>query len=501
MVTTRGQQRAQEAHITAFPDPRISAASSTISVPQTRSLGVERKQSARRTQTAAQFVDIDGADEPPKYTIDLSLPPQERYVALALEYKPQLLNLTSLFDEVVEPTGLNVETVRSVARWLLRGVHSKEQTEELRGIAKAIGMEMYLLVAFNTLLDLFMGCTSGGVRVRDGNDNSTARMLHFRTLDWGMDGLREIIVTLEFVERAGGPVIARSVTYVGFVGVLTGVRKSLSVSLNFRPTHDSSSRWRELRFRGHQLLMLLGYKPSISSILRSMIIPSSHRTLFTRKQDLKPALYDLDGLIKFFPSVSSTAAYVIASDGTQTVVFEKDRNSATHRSSPTAIVVTNHDHAMEPAIAEHAAKQSQPHHDHAAPVTIEPKLGGEGQMPDLLDLLAESLDRSSCLEKKFLEASTGSSGKVCVRPQDVVRWIQEYPTTNEVTHFACVMDPKRGDMLWVRRWLETVSSGGDVSSDGEDSLDGSDGSDWDGEQEEGVDGNGRRASIMRVPTG
>jgi hypothetical protein len=33
-----------------------------------------------------------------------------------------------------------------------------------------------------------------------------------------------VVVQLEFVERAGGPVVARSVTYVGFVGILTGVR-------------------------------------------------------------------------------------------------------------------------------------------------------------------------------------------------------------------------------------------------------------------------------------
>jgi hypothetical protein len=39
-----------------------------------------------------------------------------------------------------------------------------------------------------------------------------------------MDPLRQVVVELEFVEKAGGPVIARSVTYIGFVGVLTGVR-------------------------------------------------------------------------------------------------------------------------------------------------------------------------------------------------------------------------------------------------------------------------------------
>jgi len=53
------------------------------------------------------------------------------------------------------------------------------------------------------------------------------RMLHFRTLDWGMDPLRSVLVVLEFVRsKSEEPekVIARAVTYAGFVGVLTGVR-------------------------------------------------------------------------------------------------------------------------------------------------------------------------------------------------------------------------------------------------------------------------------------
>jgi hypothetical protein len=46
-----------------------------------------------------------------------------------------------------------------------------------------------------------------------------AKMLHFRTLDWGMDSLRKLIVQLEFVNEKGGSVIARSITYAGFVEV------------------------------------------------------------------------------------------------------------------------------------------------------------------------------------------------------------------------------------------------------------------------------------------
>ena len=163
---------------------------------------------------------------PPTYTIDLSRPPAERYVAVAKDFKDQIHDLPELFDTVVSDlTVVSVDTVKWWAKLLLRKLHSAEQTEELRGISRAVGIDMYLLVAFNTLLDLFMGCTSGGVKVADGQET---KMLHFRTLDWGMDPLRKITVNLEFVERPNGPVIARSVTYVGFVGVLTGVRYAVA---------------------------------------------------------------------------------------------------------------------------------------------------------------------------------------------------------------------------------------------------------------------------------
>jgi hypothetical protein len=166
---------------------------------------------------------VDDSAIPPTYTINLSLPPEQRYVAMARDHISYLEQLTYLFDNVagMNPLGLSVKTLKRLARFLLRRVYDGEQTAELRGISKATGVEMYLLVAANVLLDLFMGCTSGGARVKTLNGS---KMVHFRTLDWVMDELRSGVVHLEFVEKPGGPVIARSITYVGFVGILTGVR-------------------------------------------------------------------------------------------------------------------------------------------------------------------------------------------------------------------------------------------------------------------------------------
>lgn len=170
----------------------------------------------------------------PTYRIDLSLPPSQRFVQLATDFAPKLQELTALFDLVLE-TFLYWAFVCRVAKFLsyvfLRRVRSAEETQEVKGIARASGVRLHVIVALNVLLDSLLGCTSGGVLAfpRDlrGERGRSARMLHFRTLDWGMDELRSLLVVLEFVRsKSDDPdkVIGTVITYAGFVGVLTGVR-------------------------------------------------------------------------------------------------------------------------------------------------------------------------------------------------------------------------------------------------------------------------------------
>jgi hypothetical protein len=174
----------------------------------------------------------------PVYTIDLSLPPAQRYIQVASDFSPKMRALTPLFDEVLllfVPFAPIRRLIESLASLFLFRVYSSEETNELKGIAKASGVSLYFLVALNVLLDSLLGCTSGGVMtdLTPRKKRKEKRMMHFRTLDWGMDGLRSVLVVLEFVKRDSSEpekVIARTVTYAGFVGILTGVRCLMSLS-------------------------------------------------------------------------------------------------------------------------------------------------------------------------------------------------------------------------------------------------------------------------------
>ena len=437
----------------------------------------------------------DDGVEVPVYKIDLSKAPADRYTELASAYAIQLRELTSLFDILLFDLGISHrfhKYINGAARLLLRGVWSLEETAELRGIARVSGVSMYLLVSLNVILDLLMGCTSGAVRSKERNQPVVdAKMLHFRTLDWGMDPLRDVIVQLDFVRsRSANPeaVLASSITYVGFVGILTGVRPGLSMSLNFRAIHNGQDWPSQFKFYMHHLLVLLGRTQSISSLLRSY--------LFERLGDHVPGI--LAELTEKIPTKRSTAAYLTFSDGGTTVTMEKDYKTAVVRQSNSFIVVTNNDE--EDRSIENALNSS-------ARTT--------NGFSALMELVAESFDRRRCIEKKWqrevrkaarargtasepsvkptpmnapttattsmelrsrnqlrldvptspptsppASSSPAVEETLCIPTNKVIDWVSAHPTTNECTHFAVVLDPREGRVVWVRRYTEEGIVGG-----------------------------------------
>ncbi|KAJ6257654.1 hypothetical protein Dda_7441 [Drechslerella dactyloides] len=371
---------------------------------------------------------------PPEHIINLDLPPRERYKEIGKIYKDKLQALTPLFDEVLDPVP-HKKLVSFIARHILRRVCSREEQEEIRGLVEVTDLPMYLIVAFNTLLDTFMGCTSGAVRLahdpeKPYSDENRDKMLHFRTLDWGMDSLRELVILVHY--QRGGKTIAQAITYAGFVGVLTGVRQGLSLSLNFRPAASENTRRRTINF--HKILVLLGIRPSVSSQLRNF--------LFTKPKEELPTLAQI---IHEFPRTPCTPCYVTLCDGDFAAFLEKDITHANVSLSEEFVSGTNHDVRMEAWKAAEYDAFTKSH-----PI---PEAGGIA-----VDLLDDSQQRKRCVGRLYAAAaSTRASRKAKkkrVEPgigiKTVVSWCQAWPITNECTHFSCVMDPKPGEFAWMR---------------------------------------------------
>lgn len=174
------------------------------------------------------------SDDIPTFRIDLARPPELRYYEVATEFGSRMRSMSLVFDELLQGMlGYRVLAVlaKLAARLFLRRLYDVEQTKEVTAIAKVARLDLYLIIALNVFLDILMGCTAGCVtvqpqRLNGGALDGSLRLMHFRTLDWGMDALRDLLVRLEYVDSSTGSdrVIATTVTYAGFVGTLTGVR-------------------------------------------------------------------------------------------------------------------------------------------------------------------------------------------------------------------------------------------------------------------------------------
>jgi beta subunit of N-acylethanolamine-hydrolyzing acid amidase len=407
---------------------------------------VLRPRSSTRRNTSSsseQAYDAAGTDPPhdtrdhftpPTYIIDLSLPPSQRYVRPAQDFATEIRELTDLFGIVVQSWGLPISPIRLLSRMFLRRLYSAEETAELVGIAQAAKVDMYYLIAFNTFLDLFMGCTSGGARVSEGQsvgDEEKERMLHFRTLDWDMDDLRKLVVRFKYMKD--GKHVGTSVGYIGFVGVLTAVKRNLSLSLNFRPNRDNMSFLSNLTFYSHILLVLLGVRPSIASNLRQH---------FLADEDV--SLSDLAARVSTIPS---TAAYITLSDGDSIIIMEKDVHSARIQEARDFLAVTNHDIAFEQYEDQGTSAATGSKSSWTFPL-----LGEFGEF------IIDSKDRKQQICDLWTRAATsrGASNKDLrvVKNRSIIKWLETYPIKNECTHFALLMDPKKGKILYLKRYLE-----------------------------------------------
>ncbi|KAM3417287.1 hypothetical protein BST61_g5543 [Cercospora zeina] len=475
--TTRSQNptvREVAATSTDLPQHNIASAQQLNDTIRSRNNSSSRPSRVKASNESIRMLRTRYPDTPPKFIIDLSLPPEQRYLEVCAAFHEEVHGLTALFDEVVGGFlyGVPLKWVHVVSRTLMRKVHENDENRELKGISQATGVPMYLLVCFNVLLDLFMGCSSGGAAVKDGN---ASKMLHFRTLDWGMPSLRKVVVQLDFRTEKGGPMVASSLTYAGYVGVLTGVKKELSMSLNFRPYRvEKGQFWADARYYWHLFMVLIGQRRSISSELRQFLLPrkkKNHRWQSDLREEWMAWTYEdvvstISCMDKKQKPKKTTACYLCFSDGTQTTVIEKDYRTAVTRSSKDIIVVTNTD--QDRPDSTDSQNSTAPLNGKQNGVEMqEVSTENDTQEPDstrMCALLAEARERQQCAEDNYHRLRTKKGGwwsteefQPLVTEKEVIELVQKYPTTNEETHFACVMDPKKGRVVWCGRWVKPIS--------------------------------------------
>jgi hypothetical protein len=153
-------------------------------------------------------------------------------------------------------------------------------------------------------------------------------------------------------------------------------------------------------------------------------------------------------------SVRAAPCYIVLCNGTEVAVIEKDLTTGMVRSSNNFLVHTNHD------VDHHVTSTPE---EYAKSSTV----GNE-------DWLVESTDRKDAFQKKWeryqhtckakalqigddtnvpvVGSTTRRDTKSYPVPEHIVkRWILSSTTTADCTHFACVMDPKAGQVRLLQR--------------------------------------------------
>lgn len=186
----------------------------------------------------------------PKAVVNLDLPPADRWTALATEYKSQIEEMVNEFiDHISSFPGNRWEdflTYLGDNQDMLLDRMPNNYGDEIRGIQRATELDMSSLLAFNLGYEIMGACTS--VVAQD----DAGHMFHGRNLDFGLflgsnsssgpnenfqwtntDLLRKTTVLTDITRN--GEVLYRTVSYVGYVGLLTGVRKGgVTVTVNTR---------------------------------------------------------------------------------------------------------------------------------------------------------------------------------------------------------------------------------------------------------------------------
>nr|XP_057932448.1 acid ceramidase [Doryrhamphus excisus] len=181
------------------------------------------------------------------YTVDLDLPPKDRWTAVVTEKKAELVSMIQAIKDLADafvPDGKLIQLV-DVTLPLLAKTLPYPFGQEMEGVAAASGIPLGEVVLFNIFYEVFTVCTS--VVAEDAKGN----LLHARNLDFGLfmgwdarnkswvvsELLKPLVVNVDF--RRNKQTLFKSTNFAGYVGMLTGIKaNAFTLTMNERFSLD-----------------------------------------------------------------------------------------------------------------------------------------------------------------------------------------------------------------------------------------------------------------------
>uniref|UniRef100_A0A674BT86 Acid ceramidase n=1 Tax=Salmo trutta TaxID=8032 RepID=A0A674BT86_SALTR len=179
------------------------------------------------------------------YTIDLDLPPSERWKLIITDKKAEVrvLHVLDLANAFV-PSGKLIDLVDKDLP-LIVDTLPYPFNEEIKGIATSSGVPLGEVVLYNIFYEIFTVCTS--LVAEDSNGN----LIHGRNMDFGLfmgwdmknrswlitEKLKPLVVNIDFQRR--NKTVFKSTNFAGYVGMLTGIKPhAFTLTMNERFSLD-----------------------------------------------------------------------------------------------------------------------------------------------------------------------------------------------------------------------------------------------------------------------
>lgn len=168
-----------------------------------------------------------------EYIVNLDLPPAERWKFL----KNHVSTINDLMQCYLDDfIGVEDEFIANL-HLLKDQLVSKDYIEEINFLAEITGYSPSATLLQNLYYDamkMYIGCTSVAIETKNG------KMLHARNLDWWSDNDILSRYTEVFDFQSNGKTVYKSVAWLGYLGVTSGVKpNAFSVSINAASSHDS----------------------------------------------------------------------------------------------------------------------------------------------------------------------------------------------------------------------------------------------------------------------
>jgi hypothetical protein len=170
------------------------------------------------------------ASEPETFTVDLDLPPVQRWQQV-IAAKNESLWIFKSYIESQLPSSF--KTIYAVFPEFVAKLYNKEFAEEIAGIAELAKLEYGFTFFLNFMYEMNAYCTSIVAQAEDGT------IIHGRNLDYSYpEYIANLSVNVDFYRN--GSYLYSGNVIAGYLGILTGKKpNAFSITANQRNLNDS----------------------------------------------------------------------------------------------------------------------------------------------------------------------------------------------------------------------------------------------------------------------